>query len=62
KDVNPKGSFVEDVLKEVMASIRKDDDPKECQALEMVVYQEPKPVVAESSQFTPQIHDHFEQD
>ncbi|GAB2273339.1 hypothetical protein Dimus_008137, partial [Dionaea muscipula] len=60
-NVEPKSSFVENVLMEVMASIGVNDTPKEGQPLEMVVYQEPEPVATESSQFTPHIHDHFEQ-
>ncbi|GAB2288603.1 hypothetical protein Dimus_022927, partial [Dionaea muscipula] len=55
-DAEPKSSSVEDVLKEVMASIEKDDDPK---CLEMMVYEDP--IVADRSQSTPPIHDHFEQ-
>ncbi|GAB2299070.1 hypothetical protein Dimus_033142, partial [Dionaea muscipula] len=57
--VNPKSNFVDEVLKEVMASIGVDDNPKEGQGWEMMVFQDP--VAVESSHLTPLIHENFEQ-
>ncbi|GAB2276625.1 hypothetical protein Dimus_011343, partial [Dionaea muscipula] len=53
-----KSIFFDEVLKEVMASIGKDNNPKVEKYWDMVVYQDP--VTSESSQPTTHIHDHFE--
>ncbi|GAB2303706.1 hypothetical protein Dimus_037690, partial [Dionaea muscipula] len=55
---DPKITFIDDVLKEFMASIGEHDNPKDGQCWEMVIYQ--GPIVMESSPSTTPIHDHFE--